>query len=372
LQQHFDVSILAPHAPDAKYREAIDGMNVYRFQYCFTKWERLAYGGGILANLKKNRLNYLLVPFFLLSEFLYLLKLCRKNKFDAIHAHWLIPQGLVALLARALLSHRPIIICTSHGGDLFGLSGSLLTRLKQFIVRRVDRMTVVSRAMRDYAQVLSDRHDIAVISMGVDLQQRFTPAAIPRKPYSLLYAGRLVEKKGVKYLIHAMQKILQRHQDVELIIAGDGPENTELRQFAIAEGVSKQIHFIGSINNSALCNLYRECTVFIAPSIVARDGDQEGLGLVLVEALGCECPVVATDLPAIQDVIQDGITGLVAKQKDSNDLADKIITLLDNPDLRTTLGQTGRAYVLERFDWDLITERYAELFDCLPSCAVSS
>jgi glycosyltransferase involved in cell wall biosynthesis len=340
-------------------------MDVLRFQYCFTKWERLAYVGGILANLKKNRLNYLLVPFFLLFEFLYLIRLCRKTRFDVIHTHWLIPQGLVALLVATLLRQRPAIICTSHGGDLFGLSGKILTRLKRLLIQRVDRLTVVSQAMREYAVALSDRRDIEVISMGVDLQQRFTPSATPRKNCSLLYAGRLVEKKGVRYLVSAMRKIRERYPEIELIIAGDGPERTALKQLAVAEGVSEQVRFLGAMDNVALRDLYRQCTIFVAPSIVADDGDQEGLGLVFVEALGCECAVVATDLPAIRDVILNGVTGLVVRQKDSDDLTDKIITLLDNPDLRTSLGKAGRAYVSERFDWNLIAKRYRKLFDNL-------
>ncbi|MGZ5800836.1 MAG: glycosyltransferase family 4 protein, partial [Burkholderiaceae bacterium] len=214
-----------------------------------------------------------------------------------------------------------------------------------------------------YAKKLSTRTDIEVISMGVDLLQRFTPSTTSSNDeFSLLYAGRLVEKKGVQYLISAMPKILQQYPYAKLLVAGDGPDRANLEQLAIAEGVAKQITFIGSIDNAVLRDLYRQSSVFIAPSIVAQGGDQEGLGLVLVEALGCGCAVVATDLPAIRDVIVNGVTGLITRQKDSDDLACKVNLLLGDPALKASLAQAGRAYVLERFDWDLITTRYSDLF----------
>ena len=98
----------------------------------------------------------------------------------------------------------------------------------------------------------------------------------------------------------------------------------------------------------------------------------EGLGLALVEALACECPVVASDLPAVRDVVSDGITGLICNQKDSADLADKIITMLNDPTLRQTLGRAGRQHVLERFDWNIIAERYIRLIDDIAPLELTS
>ena len=90
---------------------------------------------------------------------------------------------------------------------------------------------------------------------------------------------------------------------------------------------------------------------------------------MLVEALGCECPVVASDLPAIRDVVNDGTTGLLCRQKDSADLANKILYLLDNPEKRQSIAKAGRQYVLENFDWDYIARRYSQTISglCMPN-----
>jgi glycosyltransferase involved in cell wall biosynthesis len=361
LAKEFDVYVLAPHAPNALKSEKIADINAIRFQYFFTQGQTLAYNGGILANLKQSRLNYLLVPFFILAEFIHVWRILRTMRIDVIHAHWLIPQGLVAIAARACSVQSPKIICTSHGGDLFGLSGRFLTGIKRHIISRIDKFTVVSQAMREYSYRITSRRDTEVISMGVDLVHQFIPSATARSETDILFVGRLVEKKGVRYLILAMQEIIKAHPETKLLIAGDGPDKAALLQLAQEIGLASHIQFLGPLENASLQERYRQAAIFVAPSVVAKGGDQEGLGLVFVEALGCECAVVASDLPAIGDVIIDGVTGLICKQCDSADLANKVISLLNSPARRRELGLAGRRHVVDRFDWEIVARRYANL-----------
>jgi glycosyltransferase involved in cell wall biosynthesis len=194
--------------------------------------------------------------------------------------------------------------------------------------------------------------------MGVDLTGNFRPRAeAGRSSNELLFVGRLVEQKGVHYLIQAMLEIIRNHRQATLTIAGDGMEGNSLRRLAEALGVGEHIRFLGSIENSSLEELYGRAAMFVSPSLA------EGFGLTFVEALGCACPVVATDLPAIRDVVIDGVNGLICRQKDSADLAAKICFLFEHPELRETMGNAGREYVQSRFDWTTISSRYAALID---------
>lgn len=363
LAQNFDILVLAPHAQGARSLEEIDGIKVVRFRYCLEKWERLAYEGGIIANLKKAKWRYLLIPPFLLGQLFAITQILRKNRIDVIHAHWIFPQGFMAVIARILfVGYKPVIVCTSHGGDLFGLPGKMFLHLKRFVMNQVDKMTVVSEAMQSYAYMLVQRRDIEVISMGVDTAETFTPRpSVERARYELLFVGRLVEKKGLRYLVLAMPEILKQFRESILIVAGTGPEESVLRELAQSVGVAAHIQFIGAVDNHLLPDLYRHASVFVAPSVVAGSGDQEGLGLVLVEALACECPVLASDLAAMRDVVIDGVTGLIARQGDSGDIARKVIELLEVPAKGRSLAQAGRRYVAGRFDWMLIAERYEAL-----------
>jgi len=365
LGSEFDILVLAPHADGAKRFEKMGNIEVMRFRYFFSRWEKLAYQGGILANLKQSRWRYLLLPFFFLSQLAALWQILRHRPVDLIHAHWLIPQGLTAVLAGVFIKNMPPVICTSHGGDLLGLNGRWMNLLKRWVIRRTSALTVVSNAMANCALALGAiPEQLQTISMGVDTEALFTPdLAGCRANNEILFVGRLVEKKGCTYLLEAMPEILKQHPEARLNVVGSGPEEDALKQQVGRLGIAQAVNFHGAVSNAEIPCLYRQATVFVAPFVITAQGDQEGLGLVLVEALACECPVVVSDMPAIRDVVIDGVTGLVCKQRDSADLAAKVCFLLNHPDQGEKLGKVGRQHVQENFDWSVISRRYAALID---------
>ncbi len=331
LTNRFDVTVLAPHAPGSQTRETLDRVRVIRFRYAPEAWERLAtHGGGILDRLKTHPLNHLLVPPFLLGELVALTRLLRQERFAVIHAHWLIPQGLLAVLALWLTLRRVPLVCTSHGGDLYGLRGFTLRRIMRGVMGRAASVTVVSNVMRKHVLAMGvESAKVSIIPMGVDLKQQFAPdPSTPRAACELLFVGRLVEKKGLSILLDALALVAETHSQVMLTVAGDGPLGADLRRRAKTLGLSARVNFLGMVAPSRLPALYRRATLCVAPFIVARSGNQEGLGLVLVEALGCGCPVVASDLLAVRDVIRDGETGVLVPSGDPQALAAGISGLL--------------------------------------------
>jgi glycosyltransferase involved in cell wall biosynthesis len=362
LSKTFSVHVLAPHASGAAVEDQMEGIRVTRYRYFFSRWENLAFHGGILANLKQKPMRYALVPFFIMAQLVVLIRLLNRFQFDCIHAHWLIPQGLIAITACLFIKSAPPVIVTSHGGDLFGLKGFVFNRLKRFVALRSAAVTVVSHAMREVLQELRIADSrINVIPMGVDLHNRFVPAVQRSASGSLLFVGRLVEKKGLKYLIKALPLILEKHPNATLRIVGDGQEKERILERILELGIGEHVEFLGAVANETLTEIYHSSDVVVFPSVVAGDGDREGFGLVLVEALGCECATVVTDLPAMRDIIHNGKSALVVPQKNANLLAEKVSLLIDDDTLRQSLGKQGRQYVLERFDWEIITIQYIEL-----------
>ena len=354
--------VLAPHAAGSQVETMLDGIRITRYRYSFSRLENLAYRGGIIENLKQNRCRYGLIPFFLLFQTLAIQKLLRHFQFDLIHAHWIIPQGACAALTNHSHKTRPPLLCTAHGGDLYGLNSKPMVWLKRFVLDRAEAITTVSRKMRDDVRFLGiDRGKIHVIPMGVDLQSCFVPSVRQKTTKSLLFVGRVVEKKGLRYLIEALPEILEKHPDAKLRVAGDGQELSAMKKLANDIGVAGHIHFLGAVANETLPCLYQTSNVVVFPSIVATGGDREGFGLVLVEALGCGCAVVATNLPATRDIIQDGETAFIVRQRDSRQIAVKVIKLLNDPQLRYSLGTRGRQHVLRRFDWTAIAAQYTDL-----------
>ena len=254
LKENYRIHVLAPHAPGALLEEQFDTIQVTRYRYFFNGWERLAYQGGILANLKQQPLRFGLVPFFGLFQVGAILKLLRRYPFDLIHAHWLVPQGLCATLVRRLVNPAPPLLCTSHGGDLFGLNGELATRLKRCVLNDASAVTTVSQAMRDdrcppsgsiWKRFRSSRWgSICKIYL-------FLPKT-GRMSKSILFVGRVVEKKGLRFLIEAMPAILEKHPDATLRVAGDGQELNVIKNLANNLGVAGRIQFLGAFANETL------------------------------------------------------------------------------------------------------------------------
>ena len=359
LGTDFDIWVLAPHALGAKTYERINDLTVVRFRYCFERGETLAYRGGILANLRNNRLRYLLVPLFFIFQSIALIRLLLCEKFDIVHAHWLIPQGVTTIIARLLLFSRfPALLCTAHGSDLNGLQGVLATAVKRLVVRHSDALTTVSKAMNSCMQSLgAEAGKTSVISMGVDTLKTFTPSLqTERRSEELLFVGRLSAQKGVEILIRAMPDIVARFPNSKLKIIGQGPDKPFLQALSQQLRIMHSTEFLGPINHEDLPEFYRKATILIFPSLAT-----EGFGLVCVEALACECPVIASDLPATREIIQDGQTGLLFQQGNGKELAQKIIALLANPSLRYQMGKTGRSFVTPRYDWTTTALRYRDL-----------
>lgn len=371
LTGSYRVIVLAPHYPGARHREVADGIEVYRFRYCLPFAERLAYDGGIIENLKRNPLKWGLVPFFVASQGINMVLLARRYKISLIHAHWIIPQGLLAVLGRQLrlLPGHIRILCTSHGGDLFSLQGSLLHTLKRYTLYRCDHTTVVSMVMQERLVSMGcEPGNISVQSMGVDLNNRFVPDPKSPTQYDIVYVGRLVEKKGVSVLLDAIKLLKMSHPDLTVMLVGDGPEREALEQQATKLDLGRQVTFTGALPNDRVPAIYQAARIAVVPSVVAAGGDQEGLGLVAVEALGCGCATVVSDLPALADVVSHGENGLVFKAGDAAQLAENIARLLDDLDLRQHLARNARASVIDKFDWLAVGARYREIIDqCINS-----
>lgn len=363
LTDKFQVVALVPHAPGAAARERLDGVEVIRYRYAPARFETLVNDGGIVTNLRRHPWKLLLVPGFVLAQLWCALRVLRQRRVAVIHAHWLLPQGLIAAVLLQLSRRCPPYLVTSHGADLFALRGRWLDALKRLVVRRAGAVTVVSQAMRDeLARIHADTRKVVVQPMGVDLTHRFTPdPAVQRSTDEILFVGRLVEKKGLRYLIDAMPAVLAAVPHTRLIIAGFGPDGASLRLQVKRLNLDASVQFLGAVSQQALPALYRRAAVFAAPFVQAASGDQEGLGLVCVEALGCGCPIVVSNLPATRDVLPHGAGCIRVPPGGSVALADAIVDILLHADVHRRGVERCRARVVQQFEWCTVSRCYADI-----------
>jgi glycosyltransferase involved in cell wall biosynthesis len=366
LTDSFEVTVIAPHIRGALENEQMNGVRIHRFRYAPERLELLAYDGGIPSKLRRNPWLLLLVPGFLLANLLAAYRLLRRIQPHVVHAHWLVPGGLVGSLLQELPAAPFRLVVTAHGADVHLGGGRLGSWLKREVLRSADLITVVSNALRDTLEERLPSAHFAVAPMGVDLAKRFTPITRPADTPTLVFAGRLVEKKGVADLLRAMPAILQHVPQTRLLVVGDGPLADELRALSRALDLDLAIEFVGSVPNDALPDIMRKAWLAVFPFRVAEDGDQEGLGLVAIEAMGCGIPVVAADLPAVRDVVTHDQNGWLVPSGDPLAFADAVVKLLTDTQRRTRLAAQARRDALDRFDWSVVAQRYQKLL-CIDS-----
>jgi glycosyltransferase involved in cell wall biosynthesis len=343
--------------------EMLADLSVHRFRYAPVKLEVLAYNGGISTILKKYPLLHLLVIPFIISELFSAIRIIRRENIDLIHAHWIIPQGLVAIFAARLSNNDPAILVTAHGADVYTRKSSLTTSVKRFVLNHCDHLTVVSQHMADSVHRLKTKCNIDVIPMGTDLTDIFIPDDSKRKNTQLVFIGRLVEKKGVRYLLDGFKRLVSEYPHLGLVIIGHGPENESLKEHAHTLGIMQNVRFTGGLPQAELPVYLQQSAIAIFPFIETDEGDQEGFGLVLVEAMGCGCATVTTNLPAVNDIVSDRVTGIFIRAKNSSDIFSTVSELIESPVFRKKLSVNGRNYVEQKFDWSVIARSYLELID---------
>ncbi|HEX5960884.1 MAG TPA: glycosyltransferase [Rhodanobacteraceae bacterium] len=366
LTGRFRVVAVVPDSPDAEPGGLLDGVEVVRYRYAPRRWQTLVNDGGIIVNLRRSRWKWLLVPGFALGQYLAARRIVRDRKIDVIHAHWLLPQGWIA--RRLSRDYGVPYVVTSHGGDLFGLRGRVASRLKRKVAASCAAMTVVSSAMREEAErgrLHAPR--LEVLPMGVDLRGRFVPGSNQRRATDeLLFVGRLVPKKGLTHLLDAMPAVIAGRPGATLSIAGFGPEEGALKQQAARLGIDTRVRFLGATPQADLPALYRRASLFVAPFVRDAAGDQEGLPVALMEAIGCGCPAVVGDVAGIHDLLGDAAAGIVVRSADATALAAAILASLRDPEASAARTAAIRAAVAERIDWERIALRYADL---IAACA---
>lgn len=368
--EYIDIIVLAPHYDGAKKFEIIDNMKVYRFPYFYPyKYQMLAYDGGILSNIKRSHLAKIQIPLLFLSELYYAFKIIRKERIDMIHSHWIIPSGLIGGIFRYILKIPHIT--TAHAGDVFTMRNSkIFDNIGSYVFKNSDNITANSNFTKDVIINMDNKieNKIEIIPMGVDII-RFNPARISNlketfmADYIILSIGRLVEKKGIKYLIIAMKDIIKIFPGAKLIIGGSGPDRKILEKLVRDLGLQDNVIFVGYISNDDIPKYYASSDIFVLPSVETKGGDTEGLGVVLLEAMASRTCVIGSNIGGITDIIINNETGFLTKPENSKDIAEKIIMLLSNKKLRQIVSEKGLKMVNEKFSWELIIRRFEKLFD---------
>ena len=372
-----EVHVVSPHHKVAKCEEYLEGVFVHRFRYMLpSELETLTTGGGMPPKIQKSLIAKVEMLPYLLSSFLKSIRTCSKHQIDVIHAHWFFPSGVVGVLLKKLL-HRPLVV-TGMGVEFFLTKQKYkwLAFLWRWVAANADECVFNSNASKAAAESIGVRKSI-VISFGVDVN-RFAPMKTrsrlieaTRRKYGIpnrviiLTVGRLVERKGFRYLIQAMPHILKRISDAVLIIVGDGPERSSLTKLVRELGLNDHVRLIGNVAPSDLPLLYNACDVFVLPAVTDASGDQEGFGLVLCEAMSCGKPVIGTRVGGILDVISEGQDGILVEEKSVEQLSEAVVQVATDFKLAMFLGENARVSAVNKFSCEHAAREYVSLYASL-------
>jgi glycosyltransferase involved in cell wall biosynthesis len=335
-----DFHVLAPHYSNQtnKYKEN-EYFTEHRFRYFWpAKYQRLA-GRGIMPALENNKWLYLQIPFLFVSEFLALLRLTKRVKPDIIYAHWFTPQGVVAAII-ASLTKRPWVL-TSHASDVLVWNKVPMgKKIVRYFLPKAQAITAVSQQTLTRMKAFFDENKweevspkVKVIPMGVDTSKFSKPRKDKyalKKEYGLdektviLFIGRLARIKGVEYLLQAFDKLAHKNNNLHLIIAGDGLIKKELEEQVKNFSLEEKVDFTGYIRGDLKQDYFHLSDMVVVPSITNRDGDGEGLPVVIMESLAAGKICIASDASNAGVVIENKVNGYIVPEKDVDGLAHSI------------------------------------------------
>jgi len=373
-----EVDLLLPHHPDLRWPEGDPPVRLHTFRYLPGSspgghiW---GYAGALRADVSVKAQAWAVAPLAVSATLFRLASLARKIRPDVIHANWVLPNGPPAVMVGR---HLKIPVVTSlHGsGTFLAESASIMARAAAFAFQGSAAVTACSGDLAERAYRLgADPRRTEVIPYGVDPNGFRPPTArereearnrmeVPPAAFLVLSVGRLVEKKGFRYLLEAFQQAFTgggAERGAPLLwIAGSGDLGQQLGDRAEELGLGEGFRLLGNVDRHGVRDLYRAADVLVVPSVRDSAGNVDGLPNVIMEGMGSGLPIVASRIAGIPDVLTDGENGVLVPEKDPGALAAALRRMADDQGSRKALGDAARRSVEERLSWEQISGRYLQ------------
>lgn len=343
LGHHVDV--LCANEPPSKKEETIDGIHIKRLPY--------------LAKIANTNLTPTL-PF----------EIGRKN-FDIMHAHLPTPWSADWSMILSKLKNKPLVL--SYYNDIIGYGFSdYLARLYnstslKLLLKAADRIIIIQENYRHFSPHLKDYQEkIVVVPCGVDTN-KFLPAneakmndhLIGNTVFFLSVLDEFHRYKGLDYLLEALSMVKDEIPNVKLIVGGKGDLVDYYQQKVNSLGLENNVEFHGFIPEDKLQEYYNQCQVFVLPSISSA---QEGFGIVALESLSCQTPVITTRIVGVAEDVEKSRSGLVVEPKDVNGLSKALLSILKDRGLKDEMGRMGRELVIKKYKWSQVAKMTDDIY----------
>jgi len=294
----------------------------------------------------------------------YATVLADKAPYDIVHSQFG-TQSFAGVCFSQLIDPKPSLVTTFRGYDISTYVQTNGPQSYDLVFRQGDLFLANCEYFRQRAiQLGCHPEKIFVHRSGIDCNKfPFVPRHRPSdRGVRLVTTGRLVEKKGIEYAIRAVSKLLSSYPNLQYQIIGDGPLKLQLQQLINALRINHAVHLLGWKNEQEIAAILKDADLFLAPSVTAKDGNQDAPVNVLKEAMAMGLPVVSTWHGGIPELVQDGVNGFLVPERDVEALVDRLDHLLRHPEIWPELGRAGRHRVETHYNLhklnDQLVERY--------------
>ncbi len=309
-------------------------------------------------------------PFYLQIHRLFVRKVLKslESEIDVVHIHSPLPPVIKTSHPIILTIHSPML--SNNNYIKITSIYSLLTKISaRFIsfpleLRHIKSSNIITTVSESVAKELEEyglnQDGISIVSNGVD-ENIFYPNknGTNNDIKYIMYAGRIEREKGLFDIIESANIICSKRADISFIIAGDGRDSNRLKKKIKKIGLQKRFIFLGQIEKDQMIKLYQNATLFILPSY------REGLPTVLLEAMSCGLPIIATDVRGNRDLITNGKNGLLIPPKDPKKIAETILTLLNDKKLMKQLGNNARKTIIKNYTWNAVSNKFLKCYESL-------
>ncbi len=307
-------------------------------------------------------------PFYIHLHGIFVNKVFKQleSQIDIVHIHSPLTPFIKTSLPLITTIHTPMLADT-HSIEVNNLRSLIERLMGRFVsypielklLKRADMITTVANSVAlELREYNINPNEVTVIGNGVD-EKRFTPIKNKTDDKYILYTGRLAYRKGLFDLIECGKYVCTKYSDVNFIIVGDGMLRDKLQIKVKNLGLENRFIFKGHVPKNELINFYQNATLHVIPS------HYEGLPTVLLEAMSCGLPVIATAVSGNLDVIENGKNGLLIPPKSPKEMANAISTLLEDSSRRHDLGKAARKTIEEKFTWDIVSDRVLQCYELL-------
>ena len=372
--QGIETHVVLPEHRELKRGAVEDGVHFYPYRYApKPEWTLWGYAEALRADVKLKRGVYVLAPLAQAALLQKMMQLTAREKFDVLHAHWVLPNAPAAALV-ARLRKLPLVI-SMHGSDVFmAEKNRVFGSAARWCFDRAAWLTACSDELMQRAFALgADETKTEWIPYGADAKAfHVNPADAQRVRAQLhlqnddvmiLAVGRLVYKKGFEFLIAAMPQILKRTPHARLALIGYGDLRDELERQAHTLGLNGHITFAGRVPREQIPAYFGAADIVCVPSVRDAAGNVDGLPNVVLEGMAAGKAIVASNIAGFPDVIDDGASGLLVPEKKPDALADAIVSLARDARLRASLGANAREKIHAQLNWENVARRFSRVYE---------